>query len=101
MRRNDLRSTCWLILIAGVLLICRQCGITCADEARPPAPATPITLIDSAIRIAADDVRPHVQFLASPELKGRGPEGKPAAREYIIAHFEKLGLKPLFDGDFL
>ncbi|MEZ5943149.1 MAG: M28 family peptidase [Planctomycetaceae bacterium] len=101
MTRNDPSSTSWLVLFVGTLLLGFLDGISCADDAGPPAPAKPVTLIDSTIRITANDVRPHVQFLASPDLKGRGPEGKPAAREYIIGHFEKLGLKPMFDGDFL
>lgn len=42
-------------------------------------------------------MRRHVEYLASPELEGRGaPAGKKLALNYLQQHFEKLGLDPLF-----
>lgn len=42
----------------------------------------------------------HVRTLASPEFEGRGtPRGKQLAREYLIAEFKRLKLKPLFAED--
>lgn len=54
------------------------------------------------VAISTDDVRPHVEFLAGPELRGRGDKAsKELTTAYIKAHFERCGLKPLFaDDDF-
>ena len=47
--------------------------------------------------ISASDVRPHVEYLASPRLEGRGtPRGKQLARDYLRRQFEELQLAPLF-----
>ena len=45
---------------------------------------------------AAEALRRHVQYLASPELTGRGVDtpGINLARDYIAAEFAKAGLKP-------
>lgn len=74
---------------------------TVAVAQYPPSPPLPLRLRVATIQIAAGDVRPHVHYLASPELLGRGPEGKPAAKDYIIDVFRELKLQPLFNGDFL
>lgn len=47
------------------------------------------------------DVRPHVEYLASPALKGRGKIGRPLASTYIHQQFLQAGLSPLFpDGQY-
>ena len=47
-------------------------------------------------------MRPHVHFLASPRLEGRGSERtKRIARDYLISHYKEIGLEPLFDGEYL
>src|SRR5690606_31956980 len=46
--------------------------------------------------IAVDDVKPHVEFLASPRMAGRSGDTARVAADYIRRHFEKLGLDPLF-----
>ena len=46
--------------------------------------------------ITAKDLRPHVEFLASPKLAGRAGENATLASEYVQRHFERLQLKPLF-----
>jgi hypothetical protein len=46
--------------------------------------------------IKAGDVRPHIEFLAGEELKGRRGANARRAGEYIARHFRKAGLKPLF-----
>jgi hypothetical protein len=49
------------------------------------------------LQISADDLRPHVEYLASPKLEGRGTSrGKQLAREYIAGIFRELRLAPLF-----
>ncbi|WP_417847770.1 M28 family metallopeptidase [Thalassoglobus sp.] len=52
-------------------------------------------------QIGADDVQPHLNYLASPDRQGRDDWGKVEAREYIIKHFKSLGVKPLFDESYL
>jgi hypothetical protein len=48
-----------------------------------------------------EDMRPHVEYLASDDLRGRtGLSGQAAAR-YIEDHFRKLKLLPLFEGEYL
>ena len=49
-------------------------------------------------RIDADDVRPHVEYLASEELAGRSKTGGRLAANYIRDHFRRSGLVPLFPG---
>ena len=48
-----------------------------------------------------EDVRPHVEYLASDDLKGRSGVWGQAAARYIEDHFRKLKLLPLFDGEYL
>lgn len=47
-----------------------------------------------------NDMRPHVEYLASDDLRGRRGIGGQAAARYIEDHFRKLELLPLFDGEF-
>jgi hypothetical protein len=48
-----------------------------------------------------EDVRPHVEYLASDDLRGRSGVWGQAAARYIEDHFRKLKLLPLFDGEYL
>ncbi len=49
--------------------------------------------------ITPADVRPHIEYLASRALQGRGARpGKLLAAEYIRNKFEQIGLRPLFFG---
>ncbi|WP_165700545.1 M28 family metallopeptidase [Alienimonas californiensis] len=48
-------------------------------------------------RITADDLRPHVEFLADPARGGRPGGRADAAAEYLAAHFQSLGLEPVFE----
>ncbi|MEO1999590.1 MAG: hypothetical protein ABGZ17_30465, partial [Planctomycetaceae bacterium] len=51
-------------------------------------------------KISKAVVTRHVQFLASPEMRGRsGPTARKAA-EYIRTHFQQVGLAPLFAGGY-
>jgi hypothetical protein len=86
-----------------------QIGLVCAvavvvttstlHAAEKPARATnkPIAGFDGAITAKA--VRPHVEFLASRELRGRSGNDARKAAKYIVARFQKWGLKPLFEKD--
>ncbi|MBM83865.1 MAG: aminopeptidase [Planctomycetaceae bacterium] len=46
--------------------------------------------------IAVSDVKPHIEHLASKELRGRSHAEGRKAGEYVRKHFEAAGLKPLF-----
>ena len=85
------------MLIASLMLL----SVTALGDDRPPSPALPLKLSPSTILITAACVRPHVEFLASPELQGRGPAGKGKARDYLIQHFQQLNLRPLFGDSYL
>ena len=51
--------------------------------------------------IRTEHVRPHVEFLASPELAGRSGANSAKAAEYLTKQFRDWKLKPLFaDGSF-
>lgn len=52
---------------------------------------------DIGATISEEDLRPHLEFLASPERGGRDDWGKVESRNYIIKHFRDLGLQPLFE----
>lgn len=75
---------------------------TAADRpgkaARPPAPPVARRICPRVITPA--QVRPHVEYLASPALEGRDGEGAEKAAEYIVRTFRELGLSPLFEGDY-
>ncbi|MFH5805843.1 M28 family metallopeptidase [Alienimonas sp. DA493] len=49
------------------------------------------------LRITADDLRPHVEYLADPARGGRPGGRADAAAEYLVEHFSSLGLKPAFE----
>jgi hypothetical protein len=77
-----------------LLIIAAAVPEAAADE---PAATGPSPNAKSEARISADDVRPHVEFLASPRLEGRGtPRGKQLARDYLCQQFVALQLEPLF-----
>ena len=76
----------------------RLLGLAGAAEpvARTPPPALPPT----QAAIEPDDLRRHVEILASAEMDGRltGSPGERRAAEYVAAAFEALGLAPAGDG---
>ena len=50
--------------------------------------------------MTAEQVRSHVEFLASPALGGRDGEGATLASEYVAKTLREAGLQPLFGGEF-
>ena len=56
-------------------------------------------LPDSVAEIAADDLRQHVEVLASEAMEGRltGSQGEKLATDYVAQAFERLGLEPAGD----
>lgn len=86
------RGTVWKgIVVCFFVATVAQCD--------PPATTPPLGS-KAAPAISADRVRKHVEYLASPELEGRGTaKGKELAATYVRDQFAKLGLKPLFSDD--
>lgn len=71
-----------------------------AAGAAEPARVRVADLLEPRVADVVDaaDVRPHIEYLASPELRGRGGDDARQAAEYIRRHFERIKLKPLFAG---
>lgn len=61
---------------------------------------TPLTAIKPDGQIRAENLKTHLNYLASPDLKGRSGSGSKQAGEYLKQHFEKLQLEPLFAGSY-
>jgi hypothetical protein len=49
--------------------------------------------------ILSEHVRPHVEYLASPELKGRSGREAAVAARYLVDKFQSWGVRPLFEDD--
>ena len=52
--------------------------------------------------ITADEIKSHINYLASDELEGRmtGTAALYKAAEYLKDEFDSYGVKPLFDGSY-
>lgn len=78
----------------AVLACLMAAGELAADEGLPAKSAQSAA---SSGQIRPEAIRAHVEYLASPELEGRGTvRGKRLAAEYIRRRFEELKLEPLF-----
>lgn len=73
------------VLLCVCLLDCWIVGVTAAQVSAPD--------------ITVDELKSHVQYLASDELEGRGPgtEGNRKAAAYLAEQFTMYGLKPAGD----
>lgn len=66
----------------------------------PASPAVANVTTRESLPITGAEIRPHVELLASAELRGRkGGEARKAA-EYIETIFRGVGLRPLFDDGY-
>jgi hypothetical protein len=83
------RSLCHGVMLVVMLLAIS--GLAVGGESPVVAPAV---TFEPAIR--PDQIRPHIEFLASPELAGRSGPAKAEARRYIIDQWKAAGLRPLF-----
>jgi len=63
--------------------------------------AAPVAILKTKPGIEEADLRAHLEYLASPELKGRltGTQGEIAATAHVAEHFKKWGLEPGGDDD--
>ncbi len=76
------------------LLMLAACGGD--KEAAEPDPLEGISRDAALDLISVDDLKAHVEFLADDKLEGRltGEPGHQAAADYVVEHFESLGLEP-------
>ncbi len=95
MSRRQIQQHLLLLATATCALLLASLQNLSAESPATKSTTRPAT----AQRILEDDVRPHVEYLASPELRGRSGYGSILAAKYIRDHFEKCGLKPLFEGE--
>lgn len=51
-------------------------------------------------QIEAPAIRPHVEFLAGDQLRGRTGADARRAADYIVEHYRRYGLQPLFGDQF-
>ncbi len=76
-----------------------SCGrkIATDEPADAPAKVADAAPEKSSKAIGADDLRPHIETLASDAFEGRAPAtpGGEKTKAYLAAEFEKLGLKPI------
>ena len=68
-------------------------------EAGVEEPATPADTLETSPDVSLDDLRAHVEYLASEKLAGRltGTEGERLATAYAARLFERYGLEPAGD----
>ena len=95
---NRLPTACYAawVLCPGCLLAVWALVARGAD--RPPAP--PVAERICPLVILSEQVRPHIEYLAGPQLGGRDGEGATLASEYVAKTFRVAGLQPLFNGEF-
>ena len=95
---NRLPTTCH-----AIRTLCQGClwfgwALVAQGADRPPAPSVAERICP--LVITAEQVRPHVEYLASPELGGRDGDGATLASEYVAKTLREAGLQPLFGGEF-
>lgn len=91
------RSATQTLDFLAVMLL-SLCGLAAQGAERPPAP--PVAQRICPLVITPEQVRPHVEYLASPELVGRDGAGATLAAEYLVKTLREAGLQPLFNGEF-
>ena len=80
-----------------VIAVCGLLGAIALAEAAAETP--PSKLVVPSV-IGAENVRPHIEFLAHPDRQGRQGAGLAASADYIEARFRELKLQPLFGTSF-
>jgi len=95
--RPAINSIVKLLICLTIVADFKQPGF--ADESRQDEPQQTIP-VAGAIRAAP--LRKHVEYLAGPELEGRGsPASRLLAAKYLVREFQQLKLKPLWGEQFV
>lgn len=85
-------------VLPTLLMVVVVAAPKCVTAANPSTTSTAAHVFPPAI--TAQDVRPHIEFLAGDEQRGRyGADAQHAAR-YLAEHFLRCQLKPLFEGSY-
>lgn len=79
-------------LIAGCLALSQLFNAAIWAEDKPAPPNA--VRFEPAIR--ADQMRPHIEFLAGPAMEGRASAAKEKSRDYIRERLKAANLQPLF-----
>ncbi|MBC8116696.1 MAG: M20/M25/M40 family metallo-hydrolase [Candidatus Saccharimonas sp.] len=79
-------------LIAGGLVLSQLLSAVTWGEEKP----TPPKAVTFEPAIQADQMRPHIEFLAGPKMEGRASAAKEQARDYIVERLKAAKLQPLF-----
>ena len=82
-------------LIPTLLVTC--CALP-VDGAKPTTDANAEQVF--LPRIQPADVRPHIEFLAGDQLRGRAGADSRKAADYLVKQFRTCGLQPLFGEDY-
>ena len=87
--RMNVAACCHMGYMLALLL---WTGVALGQDAPSPDAVT----FEPAIK--PEQMKTHIEFLASPEMSGRSGAAKKEARRYIIDQWKKAGLQPLFAG---
>ena len=80
-------------LIAGCVVLSQLLNAMAWAEDKPEPPKA--VMFEPVIR--ADQMRPHIEFLAGPAMEGRASAAKEKSRNYIIEQLKTAKLQPLFN----
>jgi len=81
---------------AALAMLAKSGGTTKAGPDKATTTKPGVATLETKPEIDESDLRRHLEFLASPELKGRltGTPGEIAATAHVAEHFKKWGLEP-------
>lgn len=94
MRRHPLNSSRLATLAARHIACCLALLVWLGVAVGQDAASTEAVTFAPAIK--PEQMKTHIEFLASPEMSGRSGAAKVEARRYIIDQWKKAGLLPLF-----
>jgi hypothetical protein len=87
----------WLCLLFSIVVVGNLVASSTWAQQKPAAAERAIKFVPL---IKARDVRPHVEYLASKELRGRRGRDAIVASSYLRDHFRQCNLEPLFEESF-
>lgn len=90
--------------ITLIIVATAWCALPGSARGAPPAGedrVAPAQAPAAELHVSTELIRKHIEYLASPELEGRGGgRGKQLARKYIVDQFRELQLEPLFGDQY-